>query len=104
MAKDRNPSGLPGGLTRVPKNRLSRALERRPSTSTAFGGFAAYMLGMLLLMASVFVMIAGLVMVVRGALGSWAGRAVGAGLLLVGAAMFALGRWLSDQYSVQRRH
>ena len=98
-----NPSGLPSGLTRVPKNRLSRALDRRPTVAAAAEGFATHIFGMLLVMASVFVMIAGLVMSVDGAWGGWQGRAAGVGLLLGGAAVFAGGRWLMDEFAVQRR-
>lgn len=104
MTRARNPSGLPSGLTRVPKNRLSKALDRTPNAATAAEGFAAYMLGMLLVMASVIVMIAGLAMVVDGAWGGWQGRAAGGGFLLGGAAVFAAGCWLTEAFSVQRRH
>ncbi len=104
MAKAGNPSGLPSGSTRVPKNRLSLGLDRRPTAATAFGGFAAYILGMLLLMVSVFVTIAGLAMSVDGAWGGWPGRVVGVGLVLGGAATFVGGYWLSEQFGVQRRH
>lgn len=104
MSKARNPSGLPSGLTRVPKNRLSRALDRQPTAATAAEGFAAYCFGILLVMASVFVMIAGLAMLVDGAWGGWPGRAAGAGLILGGAAVFAAGRWLLNEFAVQRRH
>lgn len=104
MNEARNPSGLPSGLTRVPKNRLSRGLDRKPTATTAIGGFGSYILGMLFVMSSVFVMIAGLAMLVDGAWGGWPGRAAGAGLLLVGAAVFAGGRWLMDEFAVQRRH
>lgn len=88
----------------MPANRLSLALDRRPTAATAASGFAAYMLGMLLLMVSVFVMIAGLAMLVDGAWGGWQGRAAGIGFLLGGVAVFACGRWLMDQFAVQRRH
>ncbi len=91
MSRARNPSGLPSGPTRVPKNRLSHGLDRRPTPATAFGGFAAYILGMLLLMTSVFVVIAGLAMSVDGAWGGWPGRVVGVTLVLGGAAAFADG-------------
>ncbi|MGI9614722.1 MAG: hypothetical protein ACR2QO_17560 [Acidimicrobiales bacterium] len=104
MSKARNPSGLPSGLTRVPKNRLSRALDRNPTAETAIGGFAAYCLGMLFVMASVFAMIAGLAMLVEGEWGAWQGRAAGAGFILGGAAVFAGGRWLMEECAIQRRH
>ena len=100
----RTPSGLPSGLTRVPKNRLAQALDRRPTAATAAGGFTAYVFGILLLMASVFVIIAGLAMLFEGALGGWAGRAAGAGFVLGGAALFAAGRWFTEQFGLQRRH
>ncbi len=104
MGAARNPSGLPSGPTRVPKNLLSLGLDRRPTAATAFGGFAAHVLGMLLLMTSVFVIIAGLAMSLDGAWGGWSGRVAGVGLVLGGAAAFAGGYWLSEQFGVQRRH
>ena len=104
MSSTRNPSGLPSGLTRVPKNRLAKALDRRPTAATAAEGFAAHCLGMLLLMASVIVMIAGLAMLVEGAWGGWQGRAAGVGYIVGGAAAFAVGRWLLEEFAVQRPH
>ena len=102
MSEARKPSGLPSGPQRVLKNRLALALDRRPTAATAAEGFAAYFLGMLLMMSSVFLLIAGLVISVEGAWGRWQGRAAGVGLLLLGAAAFAAGYWLMEQCSVQQ--
>jgi len=103
MSTARNPSGLPSGLRRVSKNRLSRALDRNPTAATAAEGFATHIFGVLLVMVSVFVMIAGLAMLVDGAWGGWPGRAAGVGFVLGGAAVFGGGRWLMDEFAVQRR-
>ena len=99
MAKGRNPSGLPSGHTRVAKNRLSQGLERTPTAATAFSGFAAYVFGMLVIMASMFMMIAGLAMLVEGP-----SRVMGAGLLCGGAAAFTGGRWLMNGFVAQQAH
>lgn len=104
MSTDRNPSGLPSGLTRVPKNRLSTALDRSPTAATAAGGFTAYVFGMAFVMAAVFAVVAGLAMLVDGAWGGWQGRAAGVGLMLGGAAGFAGGSWLMGEFAVQGRH
>ncbi len=103
MSTAQNPSGLPSGDTRVSKNRLSEALDRNPTAATAAEGFATHIFGVLFVMVSVFSMIAGLAMLVDGAWGGWQGRAAGVGFLLGGAAVFAGGRWLMDEFAVQRR-
>jgi hypothetical protein len=82
---------------------MSQALERRPTAATALGGFAGYVIGMLFVMASTFLMIASLAMLVDGAWGGWPGRAAGSGLTVTGAAIFAAGRWLMEECAVQQR-
>ncbi len=81
---------------------MTRALKRRPTAATALSGFAAYVLGMLFVMASTFAMIAGVVMTVEGPWGGWLGRTAGVAFLLVGGAVFACGRWLMLECSVQQ--
>jgi hypothetical protein len=104
MSKGRNPSGIPGALTRVPRNRLALALDRRPTAATAAEGFVAHIFGMLLLMVAVFLVIAGLAMLDGVVWVGWQGRAAGVGFILGGAAVFVAGRWLFDEFAVQRRH
>jgi hypothetical protein len=103
MPDQRNPSGIPSPSDGSPKNRFTRGLERRPTVGTAASGFGAHIAGMVLLIISVFIMIAGLTMVF-GSLGNgWPGRTVGAGLLIGGAAVFVAGRWLLLEYAVQHQ-
>ena len=104
MSHDKNPSGLPGRPDRVPKNRLSLGLDRRPTAATAAGGFATYMLGAALLMISVLLIIAGVTMLIGGMWGTWQGRAAGALFVLGGAVLFGGGKWLFEQFTIQRRH
>ena len=103
MAERGNPSGLPVRPAPVSPNQMSRALDQRPTTATALSGFAGYILGMLLVMGSVFALIGGLAMLVDGAWGSWLGRVAGVGVMSVGVGVFALGRWLMQECAVQRR-
>ena len=79
---------------------MSRALDRNPTAATAAEGFAGHIFGVLLVMVSVFVMIAGLAMLVEMAR-RVVGRvsAAGVGFVLGGAAVFGGGRWLMDRGS-----
>lgn len=88
----------------VPKNRWTRAIDRKATLGTALGGFGAHIAGSLLLIVSVYLTIPGLLFVV-GTLGTggWQHRLLGAGLVTFGAVLFMVGRWTSDQYAVQRR-
>ncbi len=70
---------------------------------TALAGFGAYMIGVLLLIVSVWVFVAGLLLV-TGTIGSgWEGRLIGVGLTVGGVALFAAGRWSAGEFTVQQR-
>ena len=71
---------------------------------TAASLFVVYLAGTLLMIASVFLILGGLLLVV-GTIGSgWQGRVTGVGLVIAGTAAFAIGRWTTYQYAVQGPH
>ena len=61
----------------------------------------AYLGGTLLLMVSVFLVLAGLLLVVGVTGSGWQDRATGVALMLGGIAAFAAGRWATYEYSIQ---
>ena len=102
-SKRRSTGPAPESRRRVPKNRWSLAMDRSPSVPTAVSRFGVYIAGALLLIISVWMAIAGLLLV-GGAIGSgWQGRLVGSGLIVGAVVAFFVGRWATNQYAVQRR-
>ena len=83
------------------RNRWTRSIERSPTVKRAASSFAAYLAGTLLLMASVFLFLGGLLLVIGVTGSGWQDRARGIALIAGAIAAFAIGRWTTYEYSIQ---
>lgn len=89
-------------MPQLPGNRWSQGLRRSPSSVTAASLFVAFVGGSLLLIASVFGAIAGLVMVTDADAGLGT-RIAGGGIVIAAVVVFRIGRWAVREYAVEPR-
>ena len=91
-------------MAHAPKNRWTRALDRRASTLSAGAMFGLYVAGGVLLIVSVFIVLGGLLLVTGTTGSGWVSRIVGVALIAIAAGLFRFGLWATNQYTVQRRN